>query len=312
MLDRFYGHDYSPMLIGHEVEPFNHDNYLFELKFDGIRALLYLDQNKVVIKNKRNKDVTDIYPELSQLYKNTNKKCILDGEIVVFKNGKPNFFEIQKRSLMTDQNKILIAMKTSPVQVVVFDILYYDGEDLTDLPLIKRKEYLTKYIKENQYLSISRYIEKNGIPFFQLACKNGLEGIVGKRIDSLYFEGTRTKDWKKIKNMKDEDVIICGYEVEGDNIKNYILASYRDNNLIYRGKVFLGISNEEKKYVKQFVTNHKGEKYFTLTSQNIIWLEPILVGTVHYMELTKNYHFRQPVWKGIRNDKTASDCVIKE
>lgn len=163
---------------------------------------------------------------------------------------------------------------------------------------------------KKQGLSLSRYVEKNGTAFYHLVSQNELEGIVGKRKDSLYFEGVRTKDWKKIKNMKDEDVIVCGYEVEEQEIKSYILASYEQHQLIYRGKVSLGISNEEKKFIQEFYKKHSCNQWFSLNDENIYWLEPILVGTVHYMELTRNYHFRQPVWKGIRTDKDATECIL--
>lgn len=310
MPDPFEQQNYSPMLIGHEVEPFDDENYIFELKLDGIRTLLYLDEQQTIIKNKRNKDVTDLYPELKNIHLNTKKRCVLDGEIVVFKNGKPCFSDIQKRSLMTDPIKIMFVMKNIPVEVDVFDILYYDQKELFNLPLMERKKILTEKIKEGHGLSISRYVEKDGIAFYNLVMYNQLEGIVGKRKDSLYFEGIRTKDWKKIKYMKDEDVIICGYEEEEGIVKSYILASYDKHHLLYRGKVSLGISNEEKKMVQKFEQTHQRSPLFSLNSTNIHWIKPLLVGTVHYMELTKNNHFRQPVWKGIRTDKDPKECIL--
>ncbi len=311
MGDSFYRQSYSPMLIGQEVDPFDDNDFIFELKLDGIRTLLYLEEHQTIIKNKRNKDVTDLYPELKNIYRNTKKRCVLDGEIVVFKNGKPNFKEIQKRSLMNDPIKIKFAMKNSPVEVVVFDILYYDHQELFHLPLMERKKILAEKIQEGYGLSISRYVEKAGIAFYKLVMRNHLEGIVGKRKNSLYFEGILTKDWKKIKYMKDEDVIICGYEEEEGRIKSYLLASYYQKKLLYRGKVSLGISNEEKSLIQKFEHTHHSQALFSLKSSNIHWIEPLLVGTVHYMELTNNFHFRQPVWKGIRTDKDAKECILK-
>ena len=186
MPDLFIDKNVSPMLIGHEVEPYDDEESIFELKLDGIRCIAYIDTTSVILRNKRNKDVTSLYPELQCLKHNVKKSCILDGELIVLKNGKPDFFSIQKRSLMTDSFKIKLMARTHLVQFVVFDILYFDGKDVTHLPLLKRKAILSKNVMEKDGLSISRFIEKKGIDFFNLAKANALEGIVGKKKNSFY------------------------------------------------------------------------------------------------------------------------------
>lgn len=186
-------------MLLYETQPFDDENYIYELKLDGIRCLAYIDSKSVVLQNKRHKDVTAIYPELSQMSKCVKRRVILDGELVVLnKDGKPDFYALQRRSLMTDSSKTGLAAKSNPVQFVAYDIIYYDGTDLTDKPLMELKEILTKVINEGNNLTISRYIEKNGIAFFELAKAQELEGIVAKRKDGLYHIGRRTRDWLKI------------------------------------------------------------------------------------------------------------------
>lgn len=301
----------EPMLIGHETEPFDSEDYIFELKLDGVRGIAFVDPKKVILRNKRNKDVTDIYPELQDIRKAVKKKCILDGEFIVLKNGKPDFSGIQKRSLMSDSFKINLAIKKFRVEFVAYDILYCDGKDLTSLPLMERKKVLDKNIKEGNGLSISRYIETYGVKFFELAKLQELEGIVAKEKTSKYFQGKRTKTWKKIKFMQDEDLIICGYVEEEGTIKDLVLGYYDTKGILHsRGKIALGISKIEQSIIKEYAKKNKVKKpWFEDMSQDIIWLKLQLVGTAHYMHLTKNGHMRQPVWKGLRDDKDAKDCI---
>ncbi len=311
MSDLFEDKNISPMLL-YQVEPFDDKDYIFELKLDGIRCIAYLDKDNVVLRNKRNKDVTEIYPELNNIYKCAEKRCILDGEIICQgENGKPDFFALQRRSLMIDKFRIKLAAERNPVQFVAYDILYIDNKQITDEPLLQRKSQLKKVIKENNSLSISRYIEKDGMAFFELAKQNELEGVVAKKKDGLYHIGKRTKDWVKIKVMQDEDLIVCGYKLNDDGkIKDLLLGIYDEDNLISRGSVSLGISKEDQKTILNFAKNNTITKPWFPDKNNVNWLKLKLVGTAHYMHQTESGNMRQPVWKGLRTDKSVNECRI--
>ncbi|MCM1439747.1 MAG: DNA ligase [Roseburia sp.] len=296
----------SPMLL-HEVKvPFDNKDYIYELKLDGIRCVAYIEPNSVTLQNKRFKDLSPIYPELSDMCKSVNKRVILDGELVVLTNGKPDFYALQRRSLMTDSFRISLASKKNPVQFAAYDILYYDGKDLTDKPLMERKAILSKAVKEGNNLSISRWIEKNGIAFFELSKKENLEGIVAKKKDGLYHIGKRTHDWIKIKVMQDEDLLVLGYQPDEDGkVKDLILGYYDDKGVLKcRGKVFLGISKEEREIISRFAKNNTVKKPWFDKYKNAVWLKPRLVGTAHFMHETESGGMRQPVWKGLREDKS--------
>lgn len=303
MSDLFEDKNIDPMLL-YETEPFDDEDYIFELKLDGIRCIAYIEPKSVVLQNKRHKDVTDIYPELSDMKKCVNKRTILDGELVVLIDGKPNFYALQKRSLMGDEFKIKLAANKSPVQFVAYDILYYDGKDLTDKPLTERKEILNKTVTEGQGLSISRYIEKNGIAFFELAKQEQLEGIVAKKKDGLYHIGKRTHEWVKIKVMQDEDLYVCGYQPdENGNVKDLILGYYDDNDKLQcRGKVYLGVSESDRKIIGEFAKKNTVKRPWFDKYKNAVWLKPELIGTAHFMHETESGGMRQPVWKGLRAD----------
>lgn len=289
-------------MLLYQTEPFDDPDYIFELKLDGIRCIAYLGKD-VVLQNKRYKDVTSLYPELSEINRCVKKNTILDGELVSLTGGKPDFFALQRRSLMADPFHISLAAKRNPVQFAAYDILYYDGKRLTDLKLTERKAILSKNVREGNGLSISRYIEKDGKAFFALAKERELEGIVAKKKDGKYHIGRRTRDWLKIKVMQDEDLLICGYlPDEAGGVGDLILGDYDDaGKLRLRGKVSLGISRSERTAVAAFAEkNPARDPHFGYP--DAIWMKPCLTGTVQYMQKTEKGGMRQPVWKGLRSD----------
>ena len=292
------------MLLNEVKEPFDDKDYIYELKLDGIRCIAYLGMD-VVLQNKRFKDVSAIYPELSGMSKCVKKNTVLDGELVVLTDGKPDFYALQKRSLMGDRFRIQLAAKKNPVQFASYDILYHNGKDLTDKPLMERKEILQEKVSEGNGLSISRYIEEQGIAFFNLAKEQDLEGIVAKKKDGLYHIGKRTSDWIKIKVMQDEDLLILGYQPDEDGVPKDLILGYYDENgkLQCRGKVYLGVSKEERAYILKFAKKNTVKRPWFEKYKNAIWLKPELVGTAHFMHETESGGMRQPVWKGLRDDK---------
>lgn len=305
MSDLFEEKNISPMLLNEVKEPFDDDDYIYELKLDGIRCVAYIEPKSVTLQNKRFKDLTDIYPELSDISKCVKKRVILDGELVVLTDGKPDFYALQKRSLMGDKFRISLAAKKNPVQFVAYDILYYDGKDLTDYPLMERKEYLSKAVTERHNLSVSRWIERNGVTFFELAKKENLEGIVAKKKDGLYHIGKRTSEWIKIKVMQDEDLLVLGYQPdENGKVKDLILGYYDEKGeLKCRGKVYLGVSKAEQKIIADFAKKNTVKRPWFDKYKNAVWLKPQLVGTAHFMHETESGGMRQSVWKGLRDDK---------
>ena len=218
----------------------------------------------------------------------------------ILKDGRTDFFEIQRRSLMSDKFKIELASKKLPVSFVAFDILYKDSSKLTDLPLLERKQILQDSISENDRISISRYIENEGIKLFELTTQGELEGIVAKKKDSKYYFDKRTKDWIKIKNYEDDEFIICWYIEKEQSI---VIAQKNYEKLEYKGHVTLGVSNGALEIIK----SHKKLNYPLFdTKDNVIWIEPSLVCTVKYMEKMESGSLRQPVFKGIRDSGDIS------
>ncbi|MCS7105891.1 MAG: DNA ligase, partial [Candidatus Aenigmarchaeota archaeon] len=176
----------KPMLA-YISQPFDSEEFCFEIKLDGTRAIAYIDKEKKEVRflNRRLKFFQSNYPELLNIYENINaRRVILDGEIVVFKEGKPDFFALQTREHVSEKLRIKLLSEIMPASYVVFDILHLDGEDLVDKPLIERKKILENVIKENQRIMLSSYVIGRGKELFERAKEKGLEGIIAKRLDS--------------------------------------------------------------------------------------------------------------------------------
>lgn len=308
-MDIFETKNIKPMLLSEVREPFDSVNYIFELKLDGIRCIMYLYENGVEIRNKRNVHLNDTYPELTKSFKQIKKRCILDGEIFCMKGGKPDFFEVQKRSLMANATKIQFAMNKLPVSFSAYDILYVNNEQITTRPLLERKSILQDIVTENERFSISRYIPQKGIDLYNLTVQQDLEGVVAKQKDSKYYIGKTTKEWMKIKNLLDDDFVICGYILKENSVVSIILGAYENNQLVYQSHVTMGVSNSAFERIRSV---KRAENPFPGTfDDNIIWIEPILVCIVKFMMRTKGGGLRQPVFKGLRDDKAPHDCKVK-
>lgn len=286
---------FTPMLLTEIKEPFNSKDYIFELKFDGIRAILFVEPNQIRIRNKRSDILNDRYPELLSIKEMVKKKVIFDGEIVLIIDGKPNFEKLKERALLKNKIKRDYFTKYFPVVFIAYDILYED-KDLTSLSLIERKEILNRY-KDTDFFIKSRYIEEKGIDLYNAIKKQNLEGIVAKKKDSKYKINKRSKNWTKIKNIKDEDFYICGYKEE-DKANSLVLGTKQKNKLIYAGKVLIGKNNPEYLLIKKVP---KASKYIiNFNNTGYTYIQPILECTINFMEKTKNGMMRHPIYKGLK------------
>ncbi len=236
----------SPMLIAENVHFFADEAYFYEIKWDGERCVAFLDPEAgTKLRNKRNVRMLPKVPELSQIHRQAAARCILDGELVCIVDGKPDFSVVQRRSLLSDKYKIELEAKRHPAVFIAFDCLYYDGRDLTVRPLAERREYLRRAVTDSDRLAVSRvYGADQASELFQLTQAQGLEGIVAKRKDSLYFQRKRTKAWLKMKHLMDDDFVVCGYIDKGEHLTSIVLGQYREQKLVYKGHVPLGVSGE--------------------------------------------------------------------
>ena len=295
-MDLFQEKNIAPMLISQMQEPFDDPAWIYELKLDGCRCIAYLEKDRTILRNKRNMELLPRFPELTDIHTAVTDRCILDGELVVMIKGAPEFYELQKRTLMTNPVKISFAAERMPASFVAYDCLQVKDRVLLDASLMERKAILQDLVQENERIAVSRYIEEKGKELYALTVLKELEGVVAKRRNSLYYQGKRTKDWIKFKRMADKEFVICGYEP--GQMTSLILGEYRSGELSYAGTVTMGVRREITRILR------KGPCPFTVIPQgkeNVVWCRPEFVGTVEYMPNALDA-LRQPVFKGIRDD----------
>ena len=305
-MDLFEEKVVSPMLIAQMQEPFNDDGWIYELKLDGCRCIGYFDRSGTCLRNKRNMELLPKFPELKELHRSISVRTVLDGELVVLRNGVPDFYELQRRTLLTDRFKIELAATKYPASFVAYDCLYKGSRSIMNKPLLKRKETLQSSVSESGRIAVSRYIPTDGVGLFRAAGVKELEGVVAKRASSLYYPGRRTKDWIKFKRMADEEFVVCGYIQKNSRTYSIILGKDHDGTCLYKGHVTLGVTREIISQLREssstpFTAIPAGE-----SNKSAVWVYPDKVCTVEYMPNTKN-SLRQAVFKGFRTDMTLED-----
>ena len=295
-MSAFKDKDIKPMLLHEENKPFDDENYLFEMKFDGIRALMYVSSKEIVIKNRKGFIVNDTFPELLEIQKYVNKECIFDGEIVLMQDDKPSFSKLQERALLKNKKRIEYFRNNYPVTFVCFDILY-ENKNLMNLPLINRKEILSKY-DDNDLFVKSRVVDTKGKELFKFIKKNNLEGIVAKLKSSEYIPGIRTKEWIKIKNVHIEDFYICGYK-DGDDVISVLLGEKVGKKYRFVSKVVVG---KKRKDYELIMSCSECNNYLDIDFEEYKFIKPKYKCTIEFLERTNSNHLRHPVFRGIRTD----------
>lgn len=205
-MDLFREKNIAPMLISQMQEPFDSSDWIYELKLDGCRCVAYLEEGKVILRNKRNLELLPRFPELSDIHRQAKQKCILDGELVVLVKGVPDFYELQKRTLLTNRVKIKLGAERLPASFVAYDCLQYGEKVLFDVPLMERKHVLQDLVREAERIAVSRYIQEKGIDLFNLTVQKELEGVVAK---AGYYSYTESRSmpvfsypkWKRACDM---------------------------------------------------------------------------------------------------------------
>lgn len=309
--DLFAAKNIKPMLIGAEGEPFDDDAFLYELKIDGERCIAYLDPFEgTELRDKRNTRMLPKLPELAELHRNVTRRCILDGELAVLSDGKPDFFAVQRRDRLTNPLRIQLAARQQPACFIAFDLLYLDNYSVTDLPLLKRKALLQEVARrEDALFALSPCVERGGAAVFELVKRQGLEGLVAKRRESRYYFGRHTKDWIKMKVLRDEDFVVCGYIRRTSRVAGVVLGQYRDGQLVHKGQVSLETDGEDFRRIRELPAEVSPPVLISEGGKDAVWVTPSLVCTVRYMMKTESGGMRQPEFQGLRPDKAPGECL---
>jgi bifunctional non-homologous end joining protein LigD len=299
-------------------KPFSDPDWVFEIKWDGVRAIAEIQGGKTTLWARSGRDVTGEYPEFKDLagkFRVTN--AIVDGEIVTLdENGRSNFQKLQNR--LGVQNPSQKLMQAVPLDYYAFDLMYADGYDLRKAPLVERKEFLRKVLTGNDRVHYSEHIAEKGKELFEAARAKGLEGIIGKVKDSTY-SGTRTSSWLKLKIVQEVDAVIAGY-TEGRGTRKYfgalVLGLYDGGALKFIGSAGTGFDEGKQKSIfeklQRLSTKISPFAKVPALREKVDWVKPELVARVKYANWTTDDHLRAPVFLSLRNDRTPKDCTFED
>ncbi|AZB29365.1 DNA ligase D [Chryseobacterium balustinum] len=293
------------MLAKSSDEAFDHEDWIFEIKWDGYRGVADLSKKNPLFYSRNGISFLSKFDTIAEDFSQQKHKMILDGEIVAYdENGKPNFQLLQQ---IGDNPNLALTYQ-------VFDLLWLNDHSTEELPLIQRKELLKDALIETDLIKFCDHVPEKGIAFFNQMKKMKLEGMIAKKSDSIYTENSRSSDWLKIKFTNTEEAIICGFTEPKGSRQGFgalILGKYINGKLIYSGHTGTGFNNELlndlHQRLKKLVIKTLPFETIPKTNMPVTWTKPELVCEIKYSEITKDGMFRHPVFVAIREDKDAKE-----
>ena len=308
----------TPMAAFSVAKPPAGSNWIYEIKWDGVRAICFIENGRLNMCSRNGNAYDRQYPELSVLpHQIAAETAIVDGEIAVLDaNGKSSFELIQPRIHQTDPNSIAHLARKTPVKFYAFDLLYLDGYDLRSTPLLERKRALASILTPNDRVQLSEGFQVPGEEMLEAARKMGLEGILAKQADSRYEE-RRSRSWLKVKINSRQEFVICGYtHGERDTFSSLVLGVYDQGRLNWVGNVGTGFNDATLrdlwKRLRAIETEKSPFSKVPVMLRTATWVEPKLVCECKFLEWTKDGKLRAPVYMGLRTDKRPEDVVRED
>jgi bifunctional non-homologous end joining protein LigD len=291
----------------------------FEFKWDGIRALAYVEGGRVRLVSRSGEDVTPRYPEIHVMGRALgSREVILDGEVVALdENGRPSFEQIQQRMGLTSESEVRRKMNLVPVIYMMFDLLWQDGHSLLDLPYAERRRRLGHLKLSGPSWQTPPWEKGGGEAMLEASAKGGLEGVMAKKLDSKYEPGRRSGAWLKVKNHNRQELVIGGW-LEGEGKRRgypgALLVGYygKDMKFVYAGKVGTGFSDAMlEKLTAMMKPLEQAKSPFEVGSpeRKAHFVKPKLVADFEFVEWTRSGQLRAPSFKGLRDDKPARKVV---
>ena len=313
---------FTPMLAEGGYDAFDDPAWWFEPKLDGIRCLAEMSTGETMLRTRTGRDATAQYPELHMTHELVDQvNAVMDGEIVAFDSKGRNSFEtLQQRMNLANPREIERARKRWPVSLVVFDLLWLDGHDVTALPLEQRRELLQLVMEEDERLRITAHVEGDGKALVDAARAQGLEGVVAKRLGSPYAPGRRTDSWRKIKFASAQDCVILGFTPgqggRGGSFGALLVGAWDGGVLRWVGQVGTGFADtllaSLLERLQPLISDEPAVEELR-KAKGAIFVEPSLVCEVDYLEFTAGTgKMRAPSFVRLRPDKAPEDCVLEQ
>src|SRR5688572_19427874 len=312
--------DLAPMLAVGSDLPADDGKWAYEYKWDGVRAICYWDGRHLRLRSRNNLDMTVQYPELQALGPalGADRPCILDGEVVALDDmDRPSFPRLQKRMKVTHAPTALALSRDNPVWLMLFDVLWVDGKSVMSQPLTQRREFLEELTVEGPSWQVSPMYRGNGAAMLEAARATELEGIVAKRVDSVYEPGVRSNNWRKVKIVLRQEFVIGGWTMEKDTDAGPVGAlqvGYYDcdGKLRYAGGVGTGFTNVILADLgKRLAHKRATSSPFVdrVPKRGVYWVKPELIAEVEFRRWPEGGMLQQASFKGLRFDKDTRDVV---
>lgn len=309
----------KPMLATLVDKPFSDPGWLFETKWDGVRAICFIKNGDARFVSRNQLEMTGQYPELAGIAASVRaSNVILDGEIVALdEHGVSRFQLLQRRLGRKNAGEIGRLASTTRLAYYVFDVLYIDGFDVMSCTLMDRKAALETLLKPSKNVLYSDHIIGEGEKLYEAIAKVPLEGIIAKRLDSTYVQ-KRSADWLKIKTTLEQEVVVGGY-TEPRNSRSYfgalVVGLYQDGELHYVAHTGGGFNQKTLEYVYKLMQPLKTDQNPFVqkikTNEPVQWIKPKLVAQVKFSEWTADRRMRHPIFLGMRTDKKPSECTFE-
>ena len=303
--------------------PDHPEKWSFEFKWDGVRAIVYVDGGRATAQSRNLLDITGSYPELAELGKAMGStRAVLDGELVVFDSqGRSDFGLLQQRMKLTGE-AVRRAAKSYPVVYLVFDLLWLDGHDVTGLPYRERRALLEALDLNGPSWQTPPYFPGEGDAVRAASIERGFEGIMAKRLDGTYAPGKRVDHWRKVKNVRRQEMVVGGWTkgegARAGHLGSLLVGYYDDSGLRYAGHVGTGFTQQTlrdlEKTLKPLARKDSpfADTVPTAYAKKSTYVEPTLVAEVEFTEWTRDGKLRHPSYKGLRYDKAATEVVREE
>jgi DNA ligase D-like protein (predicted ligase)/DNA ligase D-like protein (predicted 3'-phosphoesterase) len=304
---------YSPMLAHSAEGPFSSQDWIFELKWDGIRAIAYAGETLSLL-SRNGKDITGQFPELQEI-RELASGSVLDGEIVLLRDGRNDIQALMGRFQESDPRRIKEDSLALPVTYIAFDILERDGIPLIHLSLEERRRILEERVREGRYLVLSVAVRGEGEEYYAEVVKRGLEGVMAKRLGSAYEPGVRSDAWLKVKGTRTCDCVVFGYtKGEGARAGTFgalILGLCDHGEGVYTGRVGTGFDRADLEEILATLSRLKADAPTLAGAERgeIVWTRPRMVVEVAYDSVTREGRLRMPRFIRIRTDKAPEDCT---
>ncbi|MFC4531892.1 non-homologous end-joining DNA ligase [Sphaerisporangium dianthi] len=312
---------YTPMLaqLGTLPPPSEDAGWGHEMKWDGVRALAYVENAALRLISRNGKEVTVAYPELYALAGAVGgHDVVLDGEIVAFDDaGRPSFSALQPRMHQRREERVRKLARTIPVTFMLFDILHIGTRSSVNLPYVERRELLESVVTPGARWQVPAWFHDDGAHAMELSRQLGMEGIVAKRLHSPYRPGRRSPEWTKIKNFRAQEVVIGGWSAgrgrRSSTMGSLLVGVYEAGRLVYAGNVGTGFTEETLRELGEVMAPlvRPASPFADLVpreqARGAHWVDPVLVGEVQYAEWTHDRRLRHPSWRGLRDDKAPAE-----